>query len=309
MYLQEPAFVFPAFANNYTHEAKEALPGLEIRFREMLTLFSEDLARFDFVTNNFLGDEFLTQVITYAYSCAVSDMLREKGYRAAYVSGFSMGIYSALYHAGSITYKTGLDLLSKAYHDSVECLPDETFTMGTVIGLSPSDVNGLVEKYRLPLEIINQSSPVTITVSGPSAPVRRLLEEAIGEGALKTHILNVSVPYHTHYLEPVAVSFSVHARNAAIHPPTIPVLSQIDQRILHTADDIREELVKNLFRHMNSMNAHETLLSLGVKTFVECGPGRGMKRNARFLEGDFRFYHPSELLSESYLQPEEPPLK
>ena len=304
MYPQDLAFIFPAFANDYTHEAKDTLPGLETRFRDMLVSFSTDLVWFDFETNNYLDDEFLTQVITYAYSCAVSDILRGKGYRAAYVSGFSMGIYSALYHAGSISYKTGLDLIAKAYRDSVECLPDETFTMGTVIGLSPADVNGLLEKYDLPLEIINQSSPVTITVSGLSAHVRRLLAEATSEGALRTHMLKVSVPYHTRYLEPVAVSFSAHAGNATIHPAAIPVLSQIDQRLLHSADDIREELVKNLYRHMNSMSAHETLLSLGVKTFVECGPGRGMKRNARFLEGDFRFYHPSELLSGTHLQHE-----
>ena len=146
----------------------------------------------------------------------------------------------------------------------------------------------LIEKHNLPLEIINLNSPITITISGLMHHVSLLLEKAVEEGALKTRILKVSVPYHTRYLAPVAESFTSHVREAEIGMPSVPVVSQIDQSILHGPMAIREELVKNLYHHLSFMHTHQRLLELGVKSFVECGPGKSLTRNSRFLEGEFQ---------------------
>lgn len=300
MYEPKLALVFPAFANEYPADAKDILPGFELRLKNKLNLTPKRIAtcleRFDFDSNNFLEDEFKTQLVTYAYSCTLSDMLNEGGVQADYLTGFSMGIYAALYHAESIDYETGLTLISKAYLDSIQCLKSRQFTMGTTVGLSLTDMIGLIEQNNLPLEIINLNSPVTITISGLFDDVNKLLEKAIEEGALKTRMLKVSVPYHTRYLAPVAETFSQHAREVEINTPTTPVISQIDQSILHGPVAIREELVKNLYHHLSFMHTHQTLLDLGVRSFAECGPGKSLTRNSRFLEGKFRFYHPGEII-------------
>jgi len=46
----------------------------------------------------------------------------------------------------------------------------------------------------------------------------------------------------------------------------------------------------NLFTPLNWYNTQLELAKLGVNVFVECGLGDGLTRNARFIEGDFRFY-------------------
>ena len=300
MYEPKLALVFPAFANEYPPDAKDVLPGFDLRLKDRLRLTPKRIAtcldRFDFDSNNFLEDEFKTQLITYAYSCTLSDMLKEGGVRADYLTGFSMGIYAALYHAGSIGYETGLTLISKAYLDSIQCLRSRQFTMGTIVGLSHDDVIGLIEQHKLPLEVINLNSPVTITISGLFDDVSLLLAKAVEEGALKIRVLKVSVPYHTRYLAPVAESFSQHVREVEIGVPSIPVISQIDQSLLHGPVAIREELVKNLYHHLSFMHTHHALLELGVRSFSECGPGKSLTRNSKFLQGEFRFYHPSDVI-------------
>ncbi len=300
MHQPELALLFPAFASEYPPDARNILPGFESRFKEKLSLTPKRIAtcldRFDFDSNNFLEDEFKTQLVTYAYSCTVSDMLREKNVKALYVSGFSMGIYAAMYHAGSISYETGMTLIAKAFLDSLQCLKSRQFTMGTIVGLTLDDVNGIIEQHDLPLEIINLNSEVTITVSGLFEDVGLLLGKATEMGALKTRVLKVSVPYHTRYLAPVAETFLQHVREADIVTPEVPLVSQIDQSILHGPMALREELVKNLYHHLSYMHTHHRLLELGVKSFVECGPGKSLTRNSRFLSGDFRFYHPAEVV-------------
>lgn len=296
------AFIFPAFANEYPADALDILPGFSSRFKTLLSSIpaniSPEIEHFDAVSKNFLEDEFATQLITYAYSCAVSDMLKEKGVVPDFVSGFSMGIYAALYHAGSMDFETGLHLVNMAYSDSIRCLKSRQFTMGTTIGLSYDDVAGIIEANQLPLEIINLNSPVAVTVSGLTCDVNVLFEKATEEGALKTRILKVSVPYHTRYLAPVAESFTRHVKDVEIAPPAMPLVSQIDQSILHGPMAIREELVKNLYHHLSFLHTHHRLLELGVKSFVECGPGKNLMRNSRFLEGEFGFFHPSEVIKD-----------
>jgi [acyl-carrier-protein] S-malonyltransferase len=300
--LQNPelAFVFPAFVNEYPADATTILPGFEIQFRTALHRAADAVAScltsFSFDDNNFLEDEFKTQFVTYAYSCAMSDILREQAPEPAFLSGFSMGLYAALYHAGSITYESGLRLISKAYLDSIQCLKSRHFTMGTTIGLSLEDLTELMERNSLPVEITNLNSRYAITFAGLYADVSGLLEKAAEAGALKTRMLKVSVPYHTRFLASVAETFSAHVREVEIRPPNYPVISQIDQSVLHGPVAIREELVKNLYTHLSWMHTLEKLLELGARTLVECGPGRSLTKNSRFIEGDFRFIHPDAIL-------------
>ncbi len=164
------AFVFPAFVSEYPGDAAAILPDFEARFRVTLKRAADAVApclvSFSFDGNNFLEDEFKTQFITYAYSCTAADILRERAPEPGYLSGFSMGIYAALYHAGSISFETGLKLISKAYLDSLQCLKSRQFTMGTTIGLSLEDLTGLIERNNLPVEVTNLTSRYAITFAG-----------------------------------------------------------------------------------------------------------------------------------------------
>ena len=206
-----------------------------------------------------------------------------------------MGLYGALCHSGSISFGTGLQLISKAYLACIRTLASRQFGMGGTVGLTSEDLQGLIEKHYLSVEIINQNSKVSFTFSGLFDEVTLLLEKAREEGALHASLLKASIPYHSKYLESSAETFDPFVSFFEINDPVIPLISQIDQSHLSTADLVRKELVRNLFTHTNWMDTQYHLVKLGVKSFVECGPGKNLAKNARFLEGDFRYYFPSEL--------------
>lgn len=295
------ALIFPAFTNDYPEEAFRVSGSFQKLFYELLgeatRLINPCLERFDPVTNNFLEDEFKTQLVTYVYSCSASEILNSSGIKAGYAAGLSMGIYAALYHSGSISFETGLRLISKAYLESIQCLKSKQYAMCSVIGLSLQDVENIINKFHFQAEITNISSKHSITLSGIFDHIIRFLDAAREEGALHARILKASVPYHTETLRQLEVPFRKMVNDIPVHSPRLQVISLIDQTILASADDIRAELVRNLFTHLQWQRTQETLITMGVETMIECGPGRNLAKNARFIEGSFRFRHFTDFIS------------
>jgi len=295
------AFIFPAFAHEYPEESFRGSAHFHKRFYELLgeasRLINPCLERFDPVNNTFLEDEYKTQLVTYVYSSTVSDTLRSGGIHPHFAVGLSMGIYAALYHANSISFETGLRLVSKAWLESIRCLKSKQYGMGGIIGLSEQDAEILIEKNHLQAEITNISSDYSITLSGLFDHIVTLLELARAEGALHTRLLKASVPYHTGILLQARESFRRIVSEMPLRAPSVPVISLVDQKILNTEEEVREELVRNLYTHLHWKKTQEALLEQGVNVLVECGPGRNLAKNARFIKGDFSFRHFSEFVS------------
>jgi malonyl CoA-acyl carrier protein transacylase len=66
----------------------------------------------------------------------------------------------------------------------------------------------------------------------------------------------------------------------------MPIVSLVDQEILLEEDLLKQEVVRNLFTPLNWYQTQLYLQELGVNRFIECGSGKGLVKNARFIEGD-----------------------
>ena len=113
------SILFPAFAAEYSGKEEMAISGVENNFRNLLEIASDalitNLKGFDFTTNNFLDDELKSQYVSYIYSCSVADILRGEKVNTSCVSGYSMGIYAAIYYCRSISFIDGLQLVKYAW--------------------------------------------------------------------------------------------------------------------------------------------------------------------------------------------------
>jgi len=294
------AFVFPAFTSDYRNHPAGGVPGFENRFTHFIKIAAEiadsRLSTFHFLDHPLLDNELLTQYVTYAYSCALSSLLRDAGHSPSLSAGYSMGIYAALCDAGSISFETGLHLVASAYQAIEQALGPRDFGMGAVIGLDRSDIQHLIDRHGLAAEITNQNAGHAYVVSGRGEAVTRLLELATCEGALHTRNLQVTVPYHSVHLQPAATLFSKTVAELDIRPPSTPLLSLIDQGELTGPGEIRREVLRNLYQPLNWSLAMKRILDQGISGFVECGPSEGLSRNARFVEGVI-FFPPASLLS------------
>jgi malonyl CoA-acyl carrier protein transacylase len=287
------ACIFPAFINEYPKNPFGGLEELENRFQSLLSLSSSlvdsDLAEFDFISNDFLGDELKTQYLTYIYSCAVADILDKKKLLPDYSAGYSMGIYAALVHARVLTFDDGLLVIRKAYETFSNVARDKQFGMCSMIGLNREDIARLIRLPGLRVEITNQNSNVAFVLSGRYEDILELMKAATAEGALHTHLLNVSLPYHSRFLKESGHVFRDFLETMLFANPRTRIISLIDQHIIQTKSEIKEELIKNLFTPLNWYQTQLELIRSGVSLFVECGPGKNLERNSKFIEGEYQF--------------------
>jgi [acyl-carrier-protein] S-malonyltransferase len=287
------AYIFPAFINEYPKDPFGGLEDLENHFQSLLSISSSlidiDLAEFNFISNDFLGDELKTQYLTYIYSCAAADILDKKKLRPAYSAGYSMGIYAALVHAGVTTFSDGLLLIRKAYETIRNAARDEPFGMCSVIGLDREDLARLIRLSGFRVEITNQNSNVAFVLSGWHEDILELMKAATAEGALHTHLLNVSLPYHSRFLKESGHTFRDFLETMLFANPRTGIISLIDQHIVQNKSEIKEELIKNLFTPLNWYQTQLELIRSGVTLFVECGPGKNLERNSKFIEGEYQF--------------------
>ncbi|MCX6249009.1 MAG: ACP S-malonyltransferase [Bacteroidetes bacterium] len=288
------AFVFPPFASDYPDEPFTNLSGFEDCFRKFLSRAAEfadpDLNQFSIPSRTFLDDELKTQYISYIQACALVSWFRQKGVIPAYSSGYSMGIYAALFQSEVISFLDGLVLIRQAYKEIKKITGKQEYGMCSIIGLNQDDIDHLILKQKTTLKLAIQNSVCSFSFSGIAREIQKLAESAQEEGALSTRVLNVSVPYHSFYLKDISEGFSEFVNQMSFRSPKMPIVSLIDQEILLEEHALKNEVVRNLFTSLNWYGTQLYLQELGVNRFVECGSGKGIVKNARFIEGDAVFY-------------------
>lgn len=289
----QSAFIFSAFAHDYGDHPGGKLPFFEQQFNLLMEAASHlgdsPFAGLRYAAMKAPEDELATQYLTYLYSCAASRTLRSLQFTPAFTAGYSMGIYAALFDAGVITFETGLELIRLAFEAVSGQLKNRQFGMATVIGLDRRDIAQLIHQQGLEVEIANRNAPHSFVVSGQSDHLVRFMEDARNEGALHVRDLEVSIPYHSRFLSLAAPEFDAKISHLKFSPAQTPILSLVDQVIVTSQVSLRSEVSRNLFRSLDWLATTEKLLALNTELFVECGPSKGLTKNAKFIDGNFCF--------------------
>jgi [acyl-carrier-protein] S-malonyltransferase len=192
-------------------------------------------------------------------------------------------------HARAVTFADGLLLIRKDYETIKDIVKDQIYGMCSVIGLSRNDIIDLIGLLNLPVEITNQNSEFAFVLSGLHKDILDIMKAALNEGALHVHLLNVTLPYHSDFLKETKHAFSIYIDTIKFTDPGIKIISLADQKLLKDPADIKEEIIKNLFTPLNWYKTQSELQSSGVNCFVECGFGKSLVKNAKFIEGEFQF--------------------
>lgn len=289
------AFIFPAFISEYLGNEIQLLESFSGNLPHLLQIAS-DITEDDY--NNisiddvlYTEDELRSQVITYIFSCCLSDVLIRKGIKPDLMAGYSMGLYAALYTGKAISFDEGIKLIKEAFLISRSVIGKINSAMGSIIGLTFKEIDAIIQENELQVEIANTNSVHSHLVTGPKEEVDTLLTKAQEIGALNISLLKVSTPYHSELLKPTKENFQNYIQNKIdLKSNQFPIVSSINQAVVNTADQISNELVKNLFTRINWMETFNRMFALGIKQFIECGAGKSLYKIGRFIPGEFTIY-------------------
>ncbi len=289
--INNTAFIFPAFITEYTNKELDFLRRNNIDIDDYIQVASqvigEELPKFSYDSHDYKRGEFLSQVIAYLFSCAISDILQKSNIVPQITAGYSMGIYANLYAVNSMSLEDGIRLIKKAYELVNEISSTAEFGMGAIIGLTYNDVNKLITENQLDAEIINVNNEHSLVIAGKIKDIEILLNVAKEEGAFSVGKLTVKTPYHSKYLAQCASGFKDFVNEIHIQDAKVPVISTYNQRFFSDVKEIKKELVYNLTEKINWYDTMKKILEGNVNVFYECGAGKDLSKIARFIDGEY----------------------
>lgn len=291
------AFIFPGQGSQSVGMGKEladAFPSARVVFEEVDAALGEKLS--DLIWNGPEADLTLTantQPALMAVSLAAARALEaEFGIgvgRAAFVAGHSLGEYSALAAAGSISIAEAARLLRQRGQAMQAAAPPGTGAMAALIGKVDVAVAEAIAAEGAKVGIVgvaNDNNAGNVVISGSKAGVDAAIAAAKEKG-VRAIQLSVSAPFHSPLMAPAAQVMANALAAVTISPPSVPVVANVTARAVQDATEIRRLLVEQVTGRVRWRESVEWMAAEdggGVTRFVEIGAGKqlsGMvKRNA-----------------------------
>ena len=204
---------------------------------------------------------------------------------ASITAGLSLGEYTALVFADAIDFDSAVRVVDVRGRAMQECAgrrgPDGNASGGmvAVLGMERERLASLCDECRGGdvLEVANVLCPGNVVVSGAEAACRRLEEAATAAGAMKCVRLEVAGAFHTALMQEAVEKLSAALAETTIRSPRIPVVSNVDARPHADPAEIRSLLARQVCGVVEWHASMTYLLSTGVRTVCEVGPGRVLR--------------------------------
>ena len=234
-----------------------------------------------------LNKTYRTQPCLLTASIAAYMVLGLKNVRPDAVAGHSLGEYSALVAAGSISFADAVRITGMRGNIMQAAVPEGKGLMAAIMGLDRKVVDTLCRSVTEGLvSAANYNCPSQIVVSGEKAAVERLAVLAKEAGARRALPLAVSVPSHCALMEEAGKKFEEVLNEFEIKDAALPFVNNVDAKFLSASADIRKSLVRQLSQSVLWEDCITAIASRDIRTFVETGPGKVLSGLIKRIEPD-----------------------
>ncbi len=199
---------------------------------------------------------------------------------AAFVAGHSLGEYSALAAAGSLSVSDTALLLRRRGDAMQRAVPAGEGAMAALLGLDYEtgvEIAAEAQNEAGPGEvcqIANDNGGGQVVASGSKAAVARVIEIAKTKGARRSILLPVSAPFHCALMQPAAEVMREALANVAIKPPKLPIVTNVSADAVTDPERIRALLVAQVTGTVRWRESMLAMAGQGVSLFVEVGAGK-----------------------------------
>ena len=210
------------------------------------------------------------QPVLTAVSCALDRSLKEKGIRPGIVAGHSLGQYSALMSAESLSLWDGFSLIAK--RAELMGRVQKEGALCAVVGLDEETLLAVCEEAKC--EIALKNAPGQIVIGGEKEAVIKGKALAEKAGAIMTEILPVSNAFHTSVMKEIEEEFSAHVRKTPLKEPTATVLLNCKGGPAGSVEDIRADLINQTCHTVLWADCMKYLVSQKPDCAYEVGMGK-----------------------------------
>jgi [acyl-carrier-protein] S-malonyltransferase len=211
----------------------------------------------------------LTTVLEKEFGKKIEDL-------CSFVAGHSLGEYSALCAAKSITLEQTAKLLQIRGRAMAACGEKSEGAMAAILGVEISVAEEIAREAAAGevCQVANDNSVGQIVISGSKSAIERAIEIAKSKGAKRAIALPVSGAFHSALMLDAQNEMKIALEKAEIKSPIIPIVANVTAALVSDPNQIRDLLAKQI---IGSVRWRETMLfmaSQGVEEVIEIGSGK-----------------------------------
>ncbi len=287
------AFVFPGQGAQTIGMGKalaDAYPTAKAVFDEVNEALGEDLSAL--IWEGDIAELTLTknaQPALMATSIAAMRALAAEGVdvsAASYVAGHSLGEYTALAAAGSLSLSDTARLLRVRGTAMQEAVPVGVGAMAALLGLNFEAAQAVATEAAQGkvCQAANDNDPSQVVVSGHKEAVERALVIAKEKGAKRALLLPVSAPFHCALMAPAADVMAGALADVQIAAPTVPLVANVAAAAVSDPTEIRNLLVEQVTGSVRWRESVGYMAAQGVTETYEIGAGKALTGMIRRID-------------------------
>ena len=214
----------------------------------------------------------VTQPAIFLHSVILAEVLGDKVASQA-AAGHSLGEFSALTYSGALEFESGLRLVQQRASAMQTACEKTEGTMAAVLGLENKIVEKICEETTGVVVAANYNCPGQLVISGERLAIEQACVALKEAGARRALILPVGGAFHSPLMETARVELAQAIASTPFHSPKIPVYQNVTALSTTDANEIQENLVKQLTGAVKWTQSVEQMIADGAKGFIEIGPG------------------------------------
>lgn len=206
----------------------------------------------------------------------------------AYVAGHSLGEYSALVAAESLTLEEAVKLVELRGQLMQQAVPAGEGGMAAILGLDDADVQAACAEAAQGqiVSAVNFNAPGQVVIAGSAQAVERAIEGCKERGAKRALALPVSVPSHCALMVPAAEKLAAAVEAINWQMPKIALVQNVSANTANNLSRLKEDLLAQLYSPVRWVESMVYLAAQGITDVVECGPGKVLSGlNKRCIKG------------------------
>jgi [acyl-carrier-protein] S-malonyltransferase len=274
------ALIFPGQGSQVVGMGKDLVenyPAARHTFQEADEVLGYELSRMCFEgPEEQLRLTEVTQPAILTVSVAALRVLETRMAKPSFVAGHSLGEYSAHVASGTFTFADALRTVRNRGKYMQEAVPVGLGAMAAILGMDADRVTAVCQEAARG-EICspaNLNSPEQIVISGHTAAVERAAKLADERGAKRAKLLPVSAPFHCSLMKPAQDRLAADLQKLEMHKSVYPIACNVDANLVSDERRALDTLVRQVTGSVKWDGCIRLLISQGVDTFLEVGPGK-----------------------------------